>query len=435
MADVAISIVIPTHNRRDLMAAMLRALEAPLPGTPAFEVVAVADGCVDGTQAMLRGYQGPIPLQIIERPGLGPSVARNAGAAAAVAPLLLFLDDDVIPTPGLVLAHAEAHAANPGGVVIGPYPPAPHAARDAFRQMIRLWWHQHFAALAEPGHRFTFRDVLTGNLSIAREQWEALGGLDPQFARAREDYELGVRIFAQGFRLHYAPKALGWHHEHQTSTLNSAFRRAREEGRSDALMALKHPHLGTTLPVVQHAARNPGRLRRLVFRSAKGRPLEWLLPVAIAALSLCNGLGWRQAFWTLHARLHRYAYLRGAASVLGNRWWKLQARAERSEPAPLAVDLADGFAAVEAQLAAARPRAVRVMMRGDELALLPDEAGAEPWDARHFRPALLARLGARALLPLIFGEDSRAAGWADVGVRNFDAQLAEARRQWARADL
>lgn len=433
-----VSIVIPTHNRMALMRQMLDALEQQQPGTPPFEVVAVADGCSDGTVAMLNAYRGPFPIRVVEKPGLGPSEARNSGADVALAPLLLFLDDDVLPTSAVVAAHVASHAGQPDGAVIGPYPPAPHASRDLFRLSIRHWWTQHFAALADPAHRFSFRDVLTGNLSMPRHLWQSMGGLDPQFARAREDLELGIRLFARGVPVRYAPDALGWHHEHHTSSLVTSFRRAREEGKSDTRIALKHPHMAAQLYAV-HLAKKRGLLSRMQLRSPLGRLWEAAFPIGSTLLPLLDQLGLRRHYYRLYGYLNKLAYRRGVSAAAEGQWDRLAVLPVEHDGEKLVLDLGDGIDAAEQAISASRPDAVELWHNGARIGLLPYAPGTEPWDGRHLRQALVTQLSL-AMLPLITGgmgrQDKPAPpGWNKVGTRDFDHLLAEARQQWARAGL
>jgi GT2 family glycosyltransferase len=444
MTDTApqISIIIPTHNRIDLMRRMLAALEAQHPGTPRFEVIAVADGCADQTVAMLTAYRGSFPVTIVERPGLGPAEARNAGAEQARAPLLLFLDDDVLPSEGLVAAHVAALEADPGGVVIGPYPPAPHAADDIFRLRIRAWWSRHFAALATPGHRFAHTDLLTGNLSLPATLWRDLGGLDPQFARAREDLEFGVRLMQRKARLSYAPAALGWHHEHATSTLAGAFRRAREEGRSDARMALKHPHLGHVLAVVRSAERPRRGIARVALFGRRGRLFDLFVSPGVIALHVLSRLGLWRRYDKLFGALHNYAYHRGATEALDGHWWKLhQPSPPPAAATPLVIDLRDGIETAERRLSEARPAAVCVMHGEREIGMLKAVPGAEPWDGRHLRQALAERMAPQMLSILTQAKHPQGIApatpdaWHLLGTRGFDTLLVEARRQWGNAGL
>ncbi|MCT2398395.1 glycosyltransferase family 2 protein [Novosphingobium mangrovi (ex Huang et al. 2023)] len=438
-----ISVVIPSHNRQALLAQVLDALAAQIPQTPAFEVVVVLDGCRDGSPAMLAGRSDPFSITVVELPGTGPAKARNAGVAKATGRLLLFLDDDVIPTDRLVSAHAEAHEANPGAAVLGPYPPEPVASGERFRLDARRWWTSHFEEVAAPGHRFTYRDLLTGNLSMSRELWDEVGGLDPQFAKAREDWELGVRLMEHGAPFIYAPQALGWHQEHLTTTPNGALRRAKEEGRSDALMALKHPRF-----VRLHAA--PRQLRK---RSWSGRLRRILLPrlglmdrPVMAAgpplLRLVERLGLGGLRRWLDRQLRLYCYQRGSIEALGRHFATFGTGSSAEAPPPLLeIDLAEGIERAEAMLAEQRPVAVRLHHRGYEIAALPYSPAAEPWDARHLRAYLTHPHTLRKLAPILaasqFGGDP--ADWNGlaplhmIGVTDFIAQLHESQRQWRRS--
>src|SRR5262245_27713292 len=117
------SVIIPTYNRCADLKRVLDALCLQTYPLKQFEVLVVADGCTDGTLAMLRNYRAPFALRIVEQSNQGPGAVRNRGAFLACGRLFLFLDDDVEPTPPLIEAHVEAHRHRASGVVLGPYPP------------------------------------------------------------------------------------------------------------------------------------------------------------------------------------------------------------------------------------------------------------------------------------------------------------------------
>lgn len=160
-----ISVIIPTRNRCAELKRMLDSLCTQTCSFGHFEVIAVADGCTDDTVQMLRNYNAPYALRTIEQLNRGPGAARNNGASFARGRLLIFLDDDLEPTPHLIDAHRETHRRRPGGVVIGPYPPVFHG-RNFINIHVRAWWSSVFDSILQPGHRFSFRDLLSGNLSV-----------------------------------------------------------------------------------------------------------------------------------------------------------------------------------------------------------------------------------------------------------------------------
>src|ERR1700682_2697939 len=99
MPDV--SVVVPTHNRAAMLKAHLCALAAQTYPRKTTEWIIVCDGCIDDSAQVARQAGAD---QVIEQSGAGPAAARNAGLAAASAPIVLFLDDDIIPAPSWVQA-------------------------------------------------------------------------------------------------------------------------------------------------------------------------------------------------------------------------------------------------------------------------------------------------------------------------------------------
>ncbi len=96
-----LSVVIPTLNAADGLAATLAALDA------ADEIIVVDGGSRDGTAALAR----KLGARVIEAaPGRGGQLA--AGAAAATADWLLFLHADTVLSPGW-RAVVDAHLSSP----------------------------------------------------------------------------------------------------------------------------------------------------------------------------------------------------------------------------------------------------------------------------------------------------------------------------------
>jgi glycosyltransferase involved in cell wall biosynthesis len=104
-----VSIVIPTYNREDLVAA---AIDSALAQThPRCEVVVVDDGSTDGTGDVLRRYAGRIVA--IRQDNKGLAGARNAGFRASSGTLVGFLDSDDLWEPRLVAEAVKLFDAHP----------------------------------------------------------------------------------------------------------------------------------------------------------------------------------------------------------------------------------------------------------------------------------------------------------------------------------
>lgn len=89
-----ISVVIPTHNRKDLLP---RAVQSVLNQTyQNIEIIIVSDGSTDGTDELMESLQQADRriTYISYKPGKGGNYARNTGIKASKGEYVAFLDDD-----------------------------------------------------------------------------------------------------------------------------------------------------------------------------------------------------------------------------------------------------------------------------------------------------------------------------------------------------
>ena len=210
MGAPRLSVVIPTYNRRDRLSRVLAALGKQDAGTTSFEAVVVDDGSSDGTSEWLASLKTSYVLRTLRLPNGGPARARNAGVEAAEGEIVLFIDDDVEPTPALVSEHLRCHDAEKDVVVIGPLASLPHYAQpwvDWEQRMVE----SQYEAMARGDWAPTFRQFWTGNASVARAQVLGAGGFDPSNLRA-EDIELGMRLRERGLQFRFNAAARGLHH-------------------------------------------------------------------------------------------------------------------------------------------------------------------------------------------------------------------------------
>ena len=89
-----ISVVIPTHNRADLLP---RAIKSVLNQTiKDVEIIVVSDGSTDGTDALMHEFESQDKRirYISYFPGRNGNYARNQGILASIGEYVAFLDDD-----------------------------------------------------------------------------------------------------------------------------------------------------------------------------------------------------------------------------------------------------------------------------------------------------------------------------------------------------
>jgi GT2 family glycosyltransferase len=303
-----ISVVIPTHDRLPCLRRCLDALAAQRFPPDRMEVIVVADGCSDGTESAVPMVAVPFTLRVIAQPAAGAAAARNAGAADARGRLLLFLDDDVIATPELVSAHVQAHAERGDCAAVGPYLIQDVSAQDFLLERLAAFWQRTFDAMSRPGHRFTYRDVLSGNLSMPRLLFTSVGGFDASFERCgTEDYELGIRLLESNVPVVFVGDARARHLE--TTDLARSLGRAHHGGRAEVLLSTLHPSVAPTLRL----SRPDPVAQWFVFRwPATGKLLARAAPRLMGAV---QRLGMRRVWSVLYGRLISYWYWRGVSEA------------------------------------------------------------------------------------------------------------------------
>lgn len=104
----AIAVVICAYNSRARIGTALKSLESQ-DLTEHFEVIAVVSGDDGCASHLAREHPG---VRVIEsEEGLYPGAARNAGIAAACAPIIAFLPDDGVATPEWLRTRLVRHRA------------------------------------------------------------------------------------------------------------------------------------------------------------------------------------------------------------------------------------------------------------------------------------------------------------------------------------
>jgi glycosyltransferase involved in cell wall biosynthesis/peptidoglycan/xylan/chitin deacetylase (PgdA/CDA1 family) len=235
----AVTVVIPTFQRRDVVVESVRAL-AGQTGIGLFEAIVVVDGATDGTADALRELALPFPLRVLEQTNLGASAARNHGAQAARGELLLFLDDDMEADPSLIAQHLRSHAEG-ADVVLGHIPLHPDSPDSFLAQSVGEWAERRYEELSRDG--VVLDEIMTGQMSMARDLFLALGGFDLDFTRGGtfgcEDLELGRRISKGGYKIVFNPRAVS--RQRYVVTPRRHLKNYRQAGAARVMMSRKNP--------------------------------------------------------------------------------------------------------------------------------------------------------------------------------------------------
>jgi GT2 family glycosyltransferase len=286
-----LTVVIPTRDRWEILGRTLDALRRQ--SAQGFETVVVVDG--DDQQPP------PLPgVRVIVKPHGGPGAARNAGVHATSRPLVLFLGDDMVPTPDLIAAHLRRHTRSPEPTiaVLGHVEWHPEVARSRLLRWLD-WSSTQFEYQYIVGEEAGFGRFYSCNVSLKRQLYLEAGGFDEEFVYYYEDLDFGWRLNEHGMRLLYEPAALAEHlHSYDWPSLE---RRFAGVATGERLMSRKHawftPFFAGRVAQAQAAPRRswlwtvladiapprPGRVRRLARSRANAHYYQRLAPAFLSS--------------------------------------------------------------------------------------------------------------------------------------------------------
>lgn len=287
----SVSVVIPTYQRRPALPTIVEPL---LDDGGLHELVVSVDGSTDGTAEWLGERRRADPrLVVVSAPNAGIAHARERGARAATGEVLLILDDDVIPSPGLASGHARHHAGADDLLVQGYMPNRWRHLPPARRGIARIYREAYEATCAryerQPEH--VLLGFWAGNFSLRRAQAARIGLASPHAAgvRYQDDREFGIRCHRAGLRPVFARELRA---EHRYERGLEAFRRdGRRQGRDRCMIHALHPDLvGRELLTATDTAN---------VLDAPGQSLP----------------GWLRAWWPRLAEDRAFGVLAGALTV------------------------------------------------------------------------------------------------------------------------
>jgi GT2 family glycosyltransferase len=244
----AISVVVVTWNRRDLLRSCLQSLTQQNLIQP-FEVVVVDNGSDDGSSEMvLKAYENStiFSLKLIQNPdNRGFCAANNQGFAASDTEFVALLNNDAEAEPdwlenlagafdgrpdvgmaaSKILVHEDPRRIDKAGHLI--YPDGQNRGRGSgeldegqYDRVEEILWPDGCAAM------------------YRRAMLDEIGGFDEDFFAYADDAELGLRARIAGWKCIYIPHAVVRHHRGATLGVRSS-RRLELIERNRVLLAAK----------------------------------------------------------------------------------------------------------------------------------------------------------------------------------------------------
>jgi glycosyltransferase involved in cell wall biosynthesis len=231
--SVRATIQLCTYNRAHLLGRVLDGCFEQTTAGDEYEVVLVNDGSSDATPATIAAarQRATCAFTVVDQPNAGLARARNAGIARATGRRIIFIDDDVLPTPVFVEEHLRSDQAHPAAIVRGAV-----IATESFERLpVPAWTPANYS-----GNFFW-----TSNVSVPLATIRRVGNFTESFREyGWEDIELGLRLRAAGVRGIFNRFAVAFHYKPRPRAVDvtGLLRQARSQARTALQLRALHPH-------------------------------------------------------------------------------------------------------------------------------------------------------------------------------------------------
>ncbi len=250
------TVVVPTHNRKDKLLACLDALARQSILPQEFEVIVVDDGSTDGTTGGGAGSPLSFRTAVLPAGECGSRARAQPGHRAAPAgELVLFIGDDIIADERLLEEHLLAHAGmpEPGAAVLGhidwPQGMTPNAVMDYVcgdaHAAVRVLGYPEAASAGSP---VLLHQQHLAQATVSRRRRRRRHPLRPELPACRVR-RLGVRVQADAAGLaHPVRREARASHDHWMD-LDTFADREFGAGEMAVVFYRKHPGLDHLLKV------------------------------------------------------------------------------------------------------------------------------------------------------------------------------------------
>ncbi|MEC4807121.1 MAG: glycosyltransferase [Jaaginema sp. PMC 1079.18] len=212
MHKLPLSVIVCTINRGTFLQRVMQSVSEWR--SLISEFIVVVGPVQDNTELVLSAYQNIID-RIIYTKLKNVSVARNLGLYAASEPIILYLDDDVIPSETWIKQHVQAHQQGNWGSVAGIVSDCTQAHKPLqFSQGVSSRWSEDRPVLSartqsnylKSSHWFA--GVMGANASYKRDVLREIGGFDEFFEYFLEETDVALRLAQAGYPIHYLDVAV-----------------------------------------------------------------------------------------------------------------------------------------------------------------------------------------------------------------------------------
>lgn len=215
-----LSVIVPTYNRKAVLLKVLEAYAGQTAPQEICELLVVDDGSTDGTSETVREWteksSPPFLVRCLRQQNKGLAAARNHGIREARGGVVLFADDDIIPSPDLAACHAAWHHERPDPSIaaVGQVVWSPELHPTPFMEWLGIDGIQFKPVRRAFNHALPFTSIIFGHTSVKLDFLRKRGVFDEAFRTyGCEDSELAYRLVKTGLRAFYLPEAIGYHYK------------------------------------------------------------------------------------------------------------------------------------------------------------------------------------------------------------------------------
>lgn len=232
------SIIIPTYNNHAVLMECLRSLNNQSVDKKCFEVVVVDDGGSNDISESVGLMDRELSIRCLYQDHRGPAAARNLGIKKAEGDIVLFLDDDSLPTKDWLRETIMAWEKFPdfdgiGGCTIS-------KPSDSFLCRVNTDIFNWYVRQYSFGEYCTF--LSTHNAGYRKAKLSKVGQFDERFKGASgEDRDLNIKILNTGGKLRLDESILVYHD--RDLSFKSFLKKYYNYGRVSHKLSTRYPDL------------------------------------------------------------------------------------------------------------------------------------------------------------------------------------------------
>jgi len=202
------SIIIPTYNTDVVLIQCIEALCNQSVDKKCFEVIVINDGGRTEIDEKLKLFENQLTIRYFYQKNKGPAAARNLGIKNSKGDMILFLDDDSLPTKNWFKAVIKAWERFPDFDGIGGYTIS--EVTDSIYCRVNSdffnWYLEQYSG--KELHPF----LVTCNAGFKKSTLNKVGNFDESFKKASgEDRDLNIKISKIGGKLKLDKNILVYH--------------------------------------------------------------------------------------------------------------------------------------------------------------------------------------------------------------------------------